>query len=199
MRNGEALLIIHHRVNDLVRLACVPSAAGVEMDIHAYGDRLIVHHDPCEAGVGFDEWLAAFHHNFVIFNIKEEGIEREVRDRAVAAGIERFFMLDLSFPALIKMAKSGERRLAVRVSEYEPVQQALRLAEMVEWVWLDGFSGFPINKADVDALKKSGLKLCLVSPELHGRDVAEIAEMQARITRDGLGIDAVCTKQPNLW
>lgn len=193
------MLIIHHRINDLAKLANVPATAGVEVDLHAYGDRLIVHHDPYKEGVDFDEWLAAFSHAFVIFNIKEEGIEREVRDRSVAAGIERFFMLDLSFPALIKMAKSGERRLAVRVSEYEPVQQALRLAEMVEWVWLDVFFGFPINRADVDALKKSGLKLCLVSPELHGRDVAEIAEMQARITQDGLDIDAVCTKQPNLW
>ena len=193
------MLIIHHRVNELSKLAGVPTTAGVEVDLHAFGDRLIVHHDPYQTGLDLDAWLAAFRHMFVIFNIKEEGIERDVRDRAVAAGIERFFMLDLSFPALIKMAKSGERRLAVRVSEYEPVQQALRLAGLVDWVWLDVFSGFPIDKAEVEALKRAGLKLCLVSPELHGRDVAEIAEMQARMARDGLLIDAVCTKQPDLW
>ena len=169
------------------------------MDLHAYGDRLVVHHDPCREGLDFNEWLAAFRHAFIIFNIKEEGIEREVRDRAVAAGIERFFMLDLSFPALIKMARLGERRLAVRVSEYEPIQQALLLAEMVDWVWLDVFFGFPISRAEAHALRAAGLKLCLVSPELHGREVEEIAEMQNRMARDGLAMDAVCTKRPDLW
>ena len=193
------MLVIHHRVNDLVKLADTPASAGVEVDIHAYGDRLVVHHDPCQAGLDFDEWLAAFRHDFVIFNIKEEGIEREVRNRAIAAGVERFFMLDLSFPALIKLARLGERRLAVRVSEYEPVQQALLLAGMVESVWLDVFFGFPINKVEVNALRTAGLKLCLVSPELHGREIAEITEMQNRMTRDGLVMDAVCTKRPDLW
>ena len=169
------------------------------MDIHAYGDRLVVHHDPFQEGLDFNEWLVAFRHAFTIFNVKEEGLEREVRDRAVAAGIERFFMLDLSFPALLRMARLGERRLAVRVSEYEPVQQALLLAGMVEWVWLDVYFGFPVNKAEVIALKTAGLKLCLVSPELHGRDVEEITEMQKQMARDGLVMDAVCTKFPNLW
>jgi len=193
------MLKIVHRVNDPVRLRETPRELGVEMDLHAFGSRLVAQHDASRDGPDFDAWLDAYDHAFAIFNVKEEGIETAVRDRVLAHGIVNFFFLDLSFPALVRMAKSGERRLAVRVSEYEPVEQALRLSSMVDWVWLDVFSGFPVGKADVDALKKSGLKLCLVSPELHGRETGEIAEMQARIERDGLAIDAVCTKQPRLW
>ena len=63
------MLKIAHRVNSLERLEQTPQEYGVEMDLHAYEDRLVVHHDPFEEGIDFSDWLNAFKHKFVILNI----------------------------------------------------------------------------------------------------------------------------------
>ena len=99
----------------------------------------------------------------------------------------------------MKLVVQDESRIAVRVSEYESVAGAVSLAGRVEWVWLDVFHGFPLDAPDYQALRDAGLNLCLVSPELHGRDIAEIASMQETMARKYMTVDAVCTKRPDLW
>jgi hypothetical protein len=193
------VLKIAHRINNPRALSDLSPDLGVEMDLHAYGDRLVVHHDAFADAVDFEEWLDSYRHAFVILNIKEEGIETRVREIVLRRGIDDFFMLDLSFPALIKMVMAGERRVALRVSEYEPAAGALTLAGQAEWVWLDVFHGLPIDDDSWNALRRAGFKLCLVSPELHGRPVDEIAAMRSEMDRRNLTVDAVCTKHPHLW
>ena len=58
--------------------------------------------------------------------------------------IKSFFFLDQSFPFLVKTLFSGERRCAIRVSEYESVETALSLRGLAEWIWIDVFNKFPI-------------------------------------------------------
>jgi hypothetical protein len=193
------MLKIIHRVNDPAQLRNIPSKFGVEVDLHAYGDQLVVNHDAFQVGPDFDDWLDAFDHAFAIFNIKEEGIEMAVRDRVAARGITSYFLLDLSFPALIKLVRAGENRIALRVSEYEPVAGAFTLAGDVSWIWLDVFHGLPVDGMECQALHAAGFKICAVSPELHGRNESEIAVMKRHMLDVGCIVDAVCTKQPELW
>ncbi len=193
-------LRIAHRVNTVEGLKATPREYGVEMDLHAYGDRLVVHHDACTDALDFERWLDAYAHAFVILNVKEEGIESRVRAMALARGIERFFLLDLSVPALVKMVRAGEHRVAVRVSKYEAVAGALALGGLAEWIWLDVFDPeLPVTADEYRALQAAGYKICLVSPELHGRDISEIASLKSRLERDGLTADAVCSKRLDLW
>ena len=111
-----------------------------------------------------------------------------------------FFFLDQSFPFLVKWAKAGERRCAVRVSEFESVDSALTLAGKVEWVWVDCFTHFPLSHDDAQRLKNAGFKLCLVSPELQGRDPeTEIPELIRILEERKILADAVCTKRPDIW
>ena len=131
------MIKILHRVNSLERLKQLDSMYGVEVDIHAYGDRLVVHHNAFCDGLNFNEWLRHCTNDLVIFNIKEEGIELPVYEMASGANIKDFFLLDLSFPALIKMSKNGNSNVAIRVSEYESVSKALALQSKIGWVWLD--------------------------------------------------------------
>jgi hypothetical protein len=195
------MLKILHRINTLEQLSSSNPEFGVEIDIHGYGDKLVVHHDALTNGTDLDEWLLAYRHRFVIFNIKEEGIEEAVRQAAEDAGVKDYFLLDLSFPALIKMVRKGEHRLAVRVSKYEPVAGALSLSGYVSWVWLDVFDGWPLTLADYECLSRANFKICLVSPELHGgyRGEFEIYEMQELMKASSFTVDAVCTKYPDLW
>ena len=51
---------------------------GVEVDVRSYGKKLILNHDALKESLSFDSWLKDFSHKFLIANIKEEGIERQV-------------------------------------------------------------------------------------------------------------------------
>lgn len=192
--------LIAHRRNSVQELISTPVKYGVEVDIRSYGDRLIIHHDPMVAGEFFEDWLASYHHGTLILNVKEEGLEAYLIALMRARGIEDYFFLDQSFPFLVKWAKTGERRCAVRVSEFESVETALTLARKVDWVWIDCFTHFPLSERDASRLQDAGLKLCLVSPELQGRDAEkEIPELILLLARRGISPEAVCSKRPDIW
>lgn len=190
--------IIAHRRNTIADLIATPVQYGIEMDVRSAGDRLIIHHDPFAGGEDFVSWLGHYRHGTLILNVKEEGLEPRLLDLMAAHGIDRFFFLDQSFPFLMRSARAGERRCAVRVSEYESIATALTLAGQVDWVWVDCFTRFPLSAVNAQRLTGAGFKLCLVSPELQGR-AAESGIADLRRTVAGFDIAAVCTKRPDLW
>jgi hypothetical protein len=146
-------------------------------------------------GESFDAWIHEYRHGTLILNVKEEGLEARLLAIMQERGIEDFFFLDQSFPFLVKTAKQGESRSAVRVSEFEAVDTALSLAGSIRWVWVDCFTHFPLDEPSVRRLQAGGFSLCLVSPELQGRfDEAEILDIRRRFAAWGLVPDAVCTK-----
>ena len=191
--------IIVHRRNTVDQLNETSASYGVEVDIRSQGDALTIHHDPYVHGESFDDWISAYRHRTLILNVKEEGLEERLLKLMAEREISDFFFLDQSIPFLIKTARAGESRCAVRVSEYETVESALTLAGKVDWVWVDCFTRFPLDATSAGRLKDAGFKLCVVSPELQGRDTSEIADMRQLFDRHGFFADAVCTKAPPLW
>lgn len=192
--------LIAHRRNTLAELNATPIHYGVEVDIRSYGNKLVIHHDPFVDGESFEAWLAAYRHDMLILNVKEEGLEARLIALMQRFGIGDYFFLDQSFPFLIKYSKLGERRSAVRVSEFESIQTALTLMGKVDWVWVDCFTHFPLSRGDAEALKGAGFRLCLVSPELQGREAEPEIEQLAQLLREwDIRADAVCTKRPDLW
>lgn len=192
--------LIAHRKNTISELQASPTCYGVEVDIRSYGEKLVIHHDPFVEGELFDDWLAEYKHGTLILNVKEEGLEARLIELMRQANIEDYFFLDQSFPFLIKWSGLGENRCAVRVSEFESVETALTLAGKVDWVWVDCFTQFPIDHEEFNSLKSAGFKLCLVSPELQGRNPeAEIPAMHQLMQERNIVMDAICTKQPLLW
>ncbi len=192
--------LIYHRRNTLEDLKSTNTDLGVEVDIRTNGDEIIIHHDPMTEGPSFNEWIKFYKHGTLILNIKEEGLESYIIKILEKEKISNYFFLDQSFPFLIKYAKKGERRCAVRVSEYESLDTALSLSGRVDWIWLDCFTKLPIGTLEYKALKNAGFKICLVSPELQGRKAEiEIEKMNCKIIEYQMNIDAVCTKRPDLW
>ena len=172
----------------------------MEVDIRSYGDKLVIHHDPFVEGESFDAWIASYQHGTLILNVKEEGLEARLIELMKWKGIEDYFFLDQSFPFLVKCTKVGEPRCAVRVSEFESVETAVSLAGKVDWVWVDCFTHFPLSREDARRLKDAGLRLCLVSPELQGRNPeSEVPALAALLKERGIQAESVCTKRPDLW
>jgi hypothetical protein len=196
--------IIVHRRNTLAELAAVPPRYGIEVDIRSHGERLTIHHDPYVAGGDFAEWIAAYagarRTGMLILNVKEDGLEARLLELMRLHGIANFFFLDQALPTLVRMAREGEKRCAVRVSEFESVETAMRFAGKVDWIWVDCFTRFPLAPEESARLVNAGFRLCLVSPELQGRaDPGEIAAMRDLIARQRHAVAAVCTKRPDLW
>jgi hypothetical protein len=190
------MLLIEHRINTAERLRQVPPAHGVELDLRDRGDRLILQHDAFLDGEDFSDYLRDYRHELMILNIKSERIEPRALELVRAAGITNYFFLDCSFPMIRWLIREGERRIAVRFSEYEPIESALALAGEVEWVWIDCFTKMPLTHKSY-ALLRPHFKLCAVSPELQGRPVQSIPSYADALRP--FAVDAVCTKAPEAW
>ena len=192
--------IIAHRKNTIEELSQTPTQFGIEVDIRSWEKELTIHHDPFAQGEDFKEWLKHYQHQILILNVKEEGLEAQLIELMKEHNISNYFFLDQSFPFLVKWAKLGEKRLAVRVSEYESINTALSLKDKVDWIWVDCFTHFPLSSEEAKQLKQANFKLCLVSPELQGRNAeSEIPALKELLGTLGISVDAVCTKRPDLW
>lgn len=190
------MIKIVHRINTIAQLKSIPKEYGIEVDIRYKDKELILHHDPFMVGENFDEFLKNFNHKFIILNIKTEGIEETIIELFKKYDIQNYFFLDLSLPFLIKYAKKGEKNIAVRFSEYEPLEFVIKFKGLVNWVWVDCFNGLPLNDDNYEILKNN-FKICLVSPELQGYSIERIKEFKEILGNKQ--IDAVCTKVPELW
>lgn len=196
--DNDFMKIIRHRVNTLAELGKLTPDWGVEIDLRSRGSQLILQHEPYREGEAFeaflDEWRAK-KRGVLVLNPKEDGLDKQARQLLANAGIVDFFFLDLTPPSIVRLAlREGERRVALRVSEYESAESALRLAGRVEWIWLDCFSGEP-PAADVHAQLQELFRICLVSPELQGFGPERVDRFLVYRNR----VDAVCTKYPEKW
>lgn len=190
------MLKIAHRINTVDQLLQTPQEYGIELDIRSEGNNLILHHDPFKKGELFEDLLKVYNHQLIILNTKSEGMEQRILELMEEYNISNYFFLDLSLPFLVKHARQGLQKIAVRFSEFEPIEFALAFANKVDWVWVDCFNDLPLNQNNYKQLKQH-FKLCLVSPELQGYSTDRIKEFKKQI--EGMQIDAVCTKRPDLW
>lgn len=159
--------IVIHRVNKVKNLMEIPKNYGCEIDIRAQGSKLILHHDPYANGDFLDDYLDAYQHGLLVLNIKEAGIESDVLNAVRSRGIDRYFLLDVEFPYIYRASRAGERAIAIRYSEEEPIELVNHYASKVDWVWIDTNTILPLNPEVVHQLK--GMNTCLVCPERWGR------------------------------
>jgi hypothetical protein len=193
------MIIIRHRVNTISELISVPHDQGIEIDLRLFGGELVLQHDPFKNGEKFVDWLTFFKHKHIVLNVKEDGLESTVIDILKEMKINAYFFLDQSFPSLYRLSRNFPGVCSVRVSEFESVESALLLNP--GWIWLDSHTGnWDYLGKTFDALRKTTIKKCLVSPELQRANCSdEITSLKSRIRQLSISFDAVCTKLPNIW
>ncbi len=159
---------------------------------------LILAHNPFENGDKFVKWLEHFHHQTIILNVKEDGLECEIVELLRDKGISDYFFLDQPFPTVRKSALAGIRT-SIRLSEYENPPNLNDLP--VNWLWLDCYSGnWDYLARHSEILQNSELKTCVVSPELQGREIDSEPQRISEIFKNlEISLDAVCTKSPERW
>ena len=182
---------IAHRINTINDLMNISYEYGVEIDLRDFGDRLILQH-----GEEFEHFLKKYKHGTLILNIKSEGIEFRVKMLLKKYNIKNYFFLDSSFPMTHVLSSSGEKKVALRFSEFEGVDTIINMKNKVNWVWVDCFTEFPLNEKIYQILKNQ-FQLCLVSPELQGHSISKIKEFAKYL--NNYSFDAICTKRIDLW
>ena len=191
--------IIAHRINTINQLKNLNTNLGVEVDIRSNDKNLIISHNPFSDYINFEEWLSFYKHGTLILNVKENGLEKELIKTMQNFKKDNFFILDQSFPYLVNTIKKGEKRCAVRLSEYESINTVLSLKNKLNWVWIDFFTKFPLDFEVYKILKKHNFKLCIVSPELQGHTNSKCLDLKNYINSNEMYFDAVCTKKIKFW
>ena len=188
------MLIIKHAVNTIEELRATPAEYGIEVDIRAFGNELVLHHDPFVQGELFADFLIDYKHAFIILNIKCEGIEAKVIKLVEDRGIEDYFLLDVTTPFILKLIDQGVRKIAIRFSEMEAIETCFRFKGLVDWVFVDNITHLPVTDQAFIKLRQH-YQLCIVSPELLHRSGIQETKMLLRSNP----VDAVLTDEVGKW
>jgi hypothetical protein len=186
---------IAHRINTIKKLKKIPRNYGVEIDIRSFGKKLILSHDAHKKGEELNKFLKNYKHSLLVANIKEAGIEDKVINEIRKAKIKKYFLLDVEFPYLYKASKKKVKNIAIRFSEDESIQTVSKYINKLNYVWIDTFTKFPINKKNNKILNK--FHKCLVSPDRWNR-TKEIETYIKIIKRNKIRIDSIMTSYKNI-
>ena len=183
------MIIIKHRVNSIKE---INPKFGLEIDIHNYNNKLVLAHDhPNEQSTKLEDFITYVPKNSLLaINIKNVEIEVKLKIILSRSKITNYFAFDWPVPSLHK-AISHDLNCAFRLSEYEK-----DIIPNCPWVWLDSFNEIWYDIDFLISLKKSGIKLAIVSPELHNRE-ADISKVKDIV--NAVKVDAMCTDMPEFW
>ena len=183
------MIIIKHRVNSIKE---INPKFGLEIDIHNYNNKLVLAHDhPNEQSIKLENFITHIPKNSLLaINIKNEEVEAELKIILSRSKTTNYFTFDWPVTSLHN-AINHDLNCAFRLSEYEK-----DIVPNCPWVWLDSFNGIWYDADFLISLKKSGIKLAIVSPELHNReeDISKVKDIV-----NAVKVDAMCTDMPEFW
>lgn len=175
---------------------------GIEFDIRDYKGKLVIAHSiAVSSSPELYEVFSRLAHmdNFykVIFaiNIKCDSIESKVFEFIKNFKIiKNSFVFDMSFPSTYIFYRFYKNlNIAVRQSEFET---SPLLYSQSKWLWLDEFQQHWITNRVIIKHIKNGKKLCIVSPELHGRKHEKIWRQYLQLPKEILRNVYLCTDFP---
>lgn len=190
-----------HRINTIAELSTVSPMFGVEFDVRDYGNSLILSHDPHHTTIdsdAFEDYVCRLGDRPIIVNIKSERIEIQIVRILEQYDVQNYVFLDSSLPMIYLLNKKYNcNKIAARYSELEPVEYCYLLQDLITWIWIDCLTRLPLTMSVFNNLKKLDKKLCLVSPDLHGRP-HEIQTYREILLAESMIPDAICCKADNI-
>jgi hypothetical protein len=140
---------------------------GTETDVRDYAGTLVISHDPPVGGeLTLDAFLQLDDTDLPLaLNIKSDGLAEPIADAMRAAGRTNWFVFDMSVPDTRAQLAAGNP-MYTRLSEYETTPALL---DHAAGVWCDAFTSDEERIAPIRHLANTGHRVCVVSPELHGR------------------------------
>lgn len=170
---------------------------GTETDVRDSAGRLVISHDvPAADALECSEFLE-LHRRFaedlpLALNIKADGLQTLLRAQLERFGVDDYFVFDMSVPDARLYVEQGFR-VFTRQSEWET---DLPFYDRAAGVWVDGFLGDWVDERTIGAHLRAGKHVCLVSPELHGREPDALWERLRGMAAAGDENVMICTDRP---
>lgn len=149
------------------------SEFGIETDIRDAGGQLVIAHDmavgnenPLKDVLALTERFQSRSIKSLALNIKADGLAASLHRELQGYTDLDIFVFDMSIPDMRSYLGLGFK-VFVRISEVESDPPWL---EQCDGVWLDSFTSDWFSDKLVFEILNSGKRLCVVSPELHGRN-----------------------------
>ena len=170
---------------------------GTETDLRDRDGELVISHDPAKDAAESIQSFFSTYRKYrldlpLALNIKSDGLQKLLAAALVDHEIKNYFVFDMSVPDMVSYIKSG-LRVFTRQSEYEPNPV---LYEHSQGVWIDGFKTEWVDESTIGKHLQSGKQVCLVSPELHGRNHEIFWEGLARMAVTQSPDVMLCTDYP---
>lgn len=172
---------------------------GTETDLRDLNGQLVIAHDPATDGAMTAADCLTLHRDRdpalpLALNIKADGLQKMVGALLEEFAPQDAFVFDMSMPDTLHWLNAGVP-VFTRHSDIEPEPL---LADRCAGIWLDGFGS---DWWDADTIRRhldAGLRVCIVSPELHRRPHLTVWDRLAAAT-DLLNTDDVmiCTDHPH--
>lgn len=167
---------------------------GTETDIRDLSGTLVISHDLPTGGevavVDFFALATEYPGLPLALNVKADGMAEGLRALLDDETLERSFVFDMSVPDMRGYFTQGIPVFA-RSSEVEPAPPWL---ERCAGLWLDSFGPTWFGPDDIERHLDAGLRICVVSSELHGREPDQLWQMLAPYRDEDRLV--LCTDRP---
>lgn len=169
----------------------IAAGYGTETDVRDSAGRLVVSHDPPDGdALPWEDLLDLFSGTGLplAVNVKADGLGPALA-RAFESRDIPWFAFDMSGPETVRYAAAG-LPFYTRHSDVEPEPILYGAAR---GVWLDAFRGDWFDRPVIERHLAAGKAVCVVSPELHGRDPRTVWDWLLAMPGD----ITLCTDDPD--
>ena len=174
---------------------------GTETDLRDARGRLVISHDPppderdhpaLEAADFFELYRRADRSEPLALNIKSDGLQKLLPPLLKQYGITAAFVFDMAVPDALGWLRAG----VPTFTRHSELEREPAFYDQAAGIWLDAFHGDWWTTDDVARHLTAGKQVCIVSPELHGRDPSAAWDRLASATfRDDPRL-MICTDRP---
>jgi len=171
---------------------------GVETDIRDLDGELVISHDmPRREGrFTLSEFLSLYtsyrNRTTLALNIKSDGIQDQLRNILLEFDVDNYFVFDMSIPDTLGYAKLHMNFL----SRHSDIEKEPLLYEESQGIWMDELQHEWIDASAIARYRTLGKKICLVSPELHGRGHIEKWKIYQEVNQIFPNGMSLCTDYP---
>ena len=170
---------------------------GVELDLRDLNRILVVSHDPPGGEVLLADELFEIHRRLnpnltLALNIKSDGLQCLLLNLINQFDVQDCFVFDMSVPDSIHWIRA-EVPFFTRHSD---VEEHPALYSQASGVWLDAFHSDWWDADVVSRHVRAGKRVCIVSPELHGREHRRVWDFLAKSSASKSEQVMLCTDHP---
>lgn len=171
---------------------------GVETDIREFNGELVISHDIAnKESLKADEFFniySKYDKNLTLaLNVKSDGVQKLIIQLLEKYQIRNYFLFDMSIPEQYVYIKN-DFKIFTRHSD---IEGECVLYSKANGVWLDAFEEEWIDEKIINYHLSNEKKICIVSPELHGREYLERWNLYKSVDKNLKSNEIIlCTDKP---